>query len=93
MSKTCNTFDVRLQWSSLLGIQLQGLPAHVEELCGKQQTSISACFPHVPSKVLSFHLLVQLLEFRHLLSDSVPLILPQTRTSQDCGSWLLYEEK
>lgn len=88
VSKTCNTVDMWLQWSSLLGIQLQGLPAHFEELCGKQETSISICFPHISSKVLSSHLLVQLLGFKDLLSKSVPLILPQTRTSHDCGFWL-----
>lgn len=70
------------------GVQLQGLPAHFEELCGRQQTSKPICLLHIPNKVLSSHLLVQLLEFRHLLSESVPLILPQTRISHDCGSWL-----
>lgn len=90
---TCNTFNVWLQWSSLIGIQLQGLPAHFEELCGQCKTSIPICFPHIPSKVLSSHLLVQLLGFRHLLSKSVSLISPQPRTSHDCGSWLPSRKK
>lgn len=75
------------------GAQLQGLSAHFEELCGQQQMSIPICFPHIPSEVLPSHLLVQLLGFRHLLSDSVPLILPQTRTGHDCGSWLPSQRK
>lgn len=74
------------------GAQLQGLPAHFEELCGQQQMSIPICFPHMPSKVLP-RLLVQLLGVRQLFSESVPLILPQTRTGHDCGSWLPSQRK
>lgn len=79
--------------SSLLGIQLQRLPACFEELGGKQQTSILICFPNILNEFLWSHILVQLFGLRYLLSESIPLILLQTRTSHDCSSRLPSWEK